>query len=52
MEENDFTKTVREMRKWQKEYFRTRQPRAKDIAIKYEKKVDAMLEAALNPPLF
>ena len=52
MDTEEFTKAVREMRKWQKEYFRTRHPRAMELAKKYEKQVDEMLEAALSPPLF
>ena len=52
MEKDEFMEAVREMRKWQKEYFRTRAPRALELSRQYEKKVDTMVEDALSPPLF
>ena len=48
----EFLKAIRQMRKWQKEYFRTREPRAKEEAIVWEKRVDQMLYEIENPGLF
>lgn len=49
---NEFLDAVRQMRKWQKMYFSTRNPRAKDEAIVWERKVDKMLDEIDNPGLF
>ena len=48
----EFVDAVRQMRKWQKEYFRTRQPRVMEEAKVWEKKVDALLDRIDNPGLF
>lgn len=48
----EFLNAVRHMRKWQKVYFRTREPRAKDEAIVWEKRVDKLLDEIDNPGLF
>lgn len=48
----ELVNAVRNMRRWQKEYFRTRHPRAMDEAKVWEKKVDAILDKIDNPGLF
>lgn len=41
MKPKEFFELVADMRSWQKQYFRTRDNRAKDESIVREKKVDA-----------
>lgn len=43
---------VSEMRKWQKEYFRTKSPIALNESKRLEKVVDKILEEMDNPGLF
>ena len=50
--ETEFKKTVAEMRRWQKEFFRTRSPQALSESRRLEKKVDKMLEDMEQPGLF
>lgn len=52
MNETTLRAAVAQMRKWQKEYFRTRNPQALNEARRLEKKVDRMLEELDNPGLF
>lgn len=51
MDQEDFVKAVRNMRAWQKAYFRYKQPAAMQEAKKYEKEVDAMLAEESEPKL-
>lgn len=44
--------TVKQMRYWQKEYFKTRAFPALDNARKFERKVDQLLDEQDNPTLF
>lgn len=44
MNETEFEKTVREMRRWQKAYFRSRSPGDLRYAKDYERRIDAELE--------
>ncbi len=46
MNAKEFFELVADMRVWQKQYFRTRDPRVKDEAIAREKKVDAEIARA------
>lgn len=51
MIQEDFVKAVRNMRTWQKAYFRYKQPAAMQEAKKWEKEVDRMLAEEDEPNL-
>lgn len=50
--EDNLRDAVFQMRKWQKEYFRTKSPVVMREAIKWEKVVDGLLAEDVQPSLF
>lgn len=52
MDIEKFKTAVREMRFWQKKYFKFRNPAALQESMAYEKQVDQMLADDAQPKLF
>jgi len=52
MDQEKFKTAVREMRHWQKKYFKFRNPVALQESRSYEKQVDQMLAEDEQPKLF
>lgn len=52
MDQEKFKNAVKQMRFWQKMYFRTKSPSAMQDAKRLEKEVDQMLEDDAQPQLF